>query len=425
MSGLVVDTPGPIIQFENCTNMVANGCSDLTGRLYNKVCLTYFVETVSNTYNITQLLAMNEDIKYNCVNGCDTDSYAANNLLAYVGGYINTTINTTAFFPGSDNTESINSTYLELANIYPIYFYDKNMSMITNSYLGNNYTLITAQYCDIINNAFIGMEQEFGRFQNVQNIKSSAFNNTAVLIAYSVRQSVLDKYSILVEYISPSFTKMLNIHSSYDGEFDIAAIPTSNDFMVTYAPNNVSIVAKRYTITTVNITEQYQITEAVAENYRVQINVKTFIDETFNLIWTFFNNLGIFIGRYNGADGTQIAQANIKTTPISFVVDSCASKMALAWQDDQINVYGDMISNQDIMHDHKVLVENFTLLERVKCIDENTFMVGILYSQNISGNISLFNSKFIYNSLGIPLLELDFEYANNGTLIPINITEFN
>jgi hypothetical protein len=103
-------------------------------------------------------------------------------------------------------------------------------------------------------------------------------------------------------------------------------------------------------------------------------------------------------------------------------VDSCANKMTLAWQDDQINVYGTLINNSDISEKNIVLISNKTL-GTVSCINDR-FVVNTLFTQNISNSINLFSIQYVYSVEGILLFELDFLYNINGTVTMTNDLEF-
>jgi hypothetical protein len=270
------------------------------------------------------------------------------------------------------------------------HFYNLSMSLLTFASLGNNYISLSSGYYAITDHTAIGLEQELGRYQNIKQINSAAFNNSAVLVAYSVKhpgyqtehntqsnqndQSTQnaqssqnnENYNILVHYISPNTNMVVNIgNTAYNGVFSIAVVPydkpipstqnsndqhpnsnhlTETEFLVSYADSATSIATKRYKVTTNAITQQSQSIEAVTHEIpksvggslsksqddtqsntqststttysdrSFMLSVNAFLDNTYNIVWSYLNDAGIYIQRYSMSPAAGQGQSSSTAT---------------------------------------------------------------------------------------------------------------
>jgi hypothetical protein len=377
LSGLIsLAEPNKKVTATECRTMAANSCTSSTNQKANNLCLTYFIDMASTSYLITQAANSNDNAKLNCQTGCDVGSDALANLATNSGGYLSNSIDLNSFFPvlskkitdfitapsGSEGNSSIptptNSTevhsllknsnidrtnYQNVLTASPIYFNNIKASLITFAYLGNDYIDLKAGFYNITNNQLLGAEQNLGRFLNVRFTQTAAFNDSAVLIGYSVKHPDEQNYNILVEYLSPTVNKVVNIFSSYNGIFSIDTVPSLNsaatEFMITYAESNTVLASKRYKVTSNSITEQKKVTESIAainndNNWFLSINA--FLDNTYNVVWSYLSDLGIYAQRYDLVSGDKIGGTeNIVSAPQTVRVGADETgKTIVTWQKD-------------------------------------------------------------------------------------------
>jgi hypothetical protein len=339
-----------------CNAMTVRNCGSSTDNQNNPVCLSNFIEASSLAYLVTQSAKTNDDNRFNCQDACDYRSDALNNLLSSVGGYL-TTLDTSNLFPLMSSTTTIqtnsidstnnNSTLLEGMNVplsnniitaVPIYFTQNNASMITWVTLGNDYMALSLQYY-YADNTPLSPEIEIGRFLNIKQVNAIAFNESAFIIAYSIKQPTSQNYNIFIEYLSPTISKVKNIVSSYNGMFGICTVPvsdTSTQVMIAYASSNNFITIERYGITASAIQKQMATVSAISEistTDQLSIAVNAFLQTGFNVVWSYLDNQGTYIQRYNN-DGSYLGNMhNIQSQPnILRVGSEKIDKTVISWQ---------------------------------------------------------------------------------------------
>jgi hypothetical protein len=327
---MLQEKPHLMPTIDNCTTMTINNCNDATSRQLNSYCIGYFATAVSIGYNFTQLNGISNAVVKNCNYGCQVTDIAAKYLLNYVGGYLNKVDPT--FAKGNDLITSILSNG-DLLTVSSLNFYNQNLTFYTSIYNQSGAFKVTGKFYNTSSGNF-GNEQELGRFLNIGSIATTAFNSSAILFAAAVNNFV-GKYNILIEYFSQGNNQVLNVYPSYNGIFSVTAVPATSDFLVSFMPDNHTISVRKYTITTNNITEQYEVNQTAAPSYMPRVTLRTFADGTFSLIWNYLNSLGIFMQGYYINNGTAISQQiNIPSSPqIVLVSADGVSQGVIAWQE--------------------------------------------------------------------------------------------
>lgn len=372
----------------SCNNMAARACSTSYDKQTNSFCVANLFEMSSIASLITEAAHLNSNTRYNCQSGCDLSNKALKALTASVGGYINEKIENT-FIQNeyshllksvTGNTSTVSSTYTtsddDILTAAPVYFYDKNISLITFASLGNDYIDLKSQYFKFNSTEAASIEHHVGRFLDVKQVQTVAFNQSAVLVGYSVKHPSQSDYNIFVQYISskataaPSLSRVVNIYPSYNGIFDLSIVPystnantgiSSTEFMISYPESNALLSTKRYKITHNSIKQQLNVNEyinAISSSVDIDQNspnqvtskdtftlkVNAFLEGTYNVIWSYLNEAGVFIQRYNLFNGEKTAAIEILAAGNSqypqvlrFASDS-HSQSIISWQNDN-NIY--------------------------------------------------------------------------------------
>jgi precorrin-6B methylase 2 len=372
MAGLLSDSiQQPQLSSSDCNSMAIRLCNIQGDVAVNTICITNFFQAASLAYILTQSSDSNIDATQNCQVGCNLGDTALNNLLGAIGGYLTTTIDKISLFPFAISEiqpqdsninitipNSLLSTAKNVITSVPMYFPQFNGTMISLATLGNDYIALTTQYF-MVNNTQLTKEFEIGRFINLGMFKIASFNESALLFAYTVKQPGATNYNLLVEYLSPTISQVLNIISSYSASFDIDIVPKADttDFVVAYASSNNILNSRRYSITGHKIEQKLLVTTQIdiSASPKLEISINAFNTNTFNLIWSYLNSNGINTQRYSLVDGSPIGSTqNIASQPeIIRVGADNVDKTIIAWQTSNSLFMQQMTQN---------LAQNFNIL---------------------------------------------------------------
>jgi hypothetical protein len=464
--------------FNSCNNMAARGCSTSYDKQANILCVSNLFEIVSTASLVAEAAQTNQNIRYNCQTGCDLNNPALTKLAGQLGGYL--TQNIDREFIQKDNnhilkqvgqtssetreTSSVatsTTTYTtstdKVLTATPTYFYDKNSSLITFAHLGNDYIDLKAQYFRLNSTDPISIEQHLGRFLNVKQIQTVAFNQSAVLVGYSVKHPSQSDYNIFVQYITPTTAKIVNIYPSYNGIFALDTVPydrqtaqsqeqnqqsvnnqpaiSDTEFMVSYPESSTILSSKRYKITKNNIADQKKVEETVQaipantddeNSNRFTVNVNAFLDNTFNVIWSYLDQAGIFIQKYNLFSGdktevTEILATEENNYPQILRTDADKhNKTLLTWQN-QGSVFLKMFTQTALGSTINYKALNFTAgnysLQRARILDDVSDLVSITL-QDVNNSLKV--KKVIANAGSDELSLEGFLYENEEGLYASN-----
>ena len=457
--------------YNNCFGMVIRDCSASYDRQYNNLCMSYFFESAATASIVEEAARSNINPRLNCQTGCDLDNPALAKLASSAGGYITTKIDR-SFMPKDYSyifaRAGITLNYTTIYPVYnaqiltaaPTYFYQdqEGASLIAFAYLGNDYIDLTAQYFMLNSTTALGSEQFLGRFLNVRQIQTVAFNEGNVLIGYSVKHPTESNYNILVQYITPISTRVVNIYPSYNGAFALDIVPTTNieastatsatsEFMIAYTSSDTGITSKHYIVTANSITEQLQVIATVAQAGQVPtsalnanitvpvLSVNAFLDNTFNVIWSYLDQTGIQVQRYNLQTGAAIGSTetiqnstNLQYPETVKVGAGEQGKTIISWQN-QDQVYLSMInqtpsqqtglSGQTASPTISFAANNFTL-QTANIVDEIKNIVSLAL-KDLNNNLK----QVVVNANSTGFTQNDVLYENGGILSLGNNTATN
>jgi hypothetical protein len=378
--GLISKEPQLPVDSSTCQIQVSNNCATKDEKSANQFCFTnyIYINSLLNVFDNSVDSKVNN--LENCNTGCKTTSSAFISLLSNLGGYyhgpitssallsetevpivtltstktVNYTLdnydadisfgtsspapseseqtqNVTALLNVTDTEEVLYFNHTAYTNIYSletshsVSFSSSNLIFLASVYQGSGYYEVRGQFHNMANNKPYAPEISLGRFQQVKNIKAVAYDQNNLLVTFSVKKATDAQYNILVNYITASSHNILNIYPSYDGNFDIRTIADTNDFIVSYAENFNTAVTKKYSINQNKITEQYKTTHQTTdatESEGITSYLSSIVDNTYNIVWSLYNNVGIYLQSINLA-GTKVSHVTkINAKPEVLKVDS-------------------------------------------------------------------------------------------------------
>lgn len=404
----------------NCQAMVSRDCSTSYDKEANNLCFANLVEMLSVAAVTVSASSSYSNPKFNCVNSCDLNNIALKDLSYRLGGYLTRAIDDDYIrddyhirvTTNPQLKQKLNSNYggenLRVLSSSSIYFSQDKTYHVTFAYAGNNYIDIKSQFFQFNSTDPISTTQHLGRFSNIKQIASAAFNQTAIITGYSVKDPQDGDYHLLVHYISPSISKVINIYPSFNGLFAIDSIYedknsgiSDSEFVISYAENAQTIAIKRYKVTSNAIFEQIKITQNIptisngAANTNIEDNYylacHALKDNSFNFVWSYYNSNGIFIQRYDLLAGNSIGNvinfgANQDSSLQIIETDSNGYKTSITWQN-QNQIYSSLV-NKDSYNLLNVTTCNMTL-KKSFLIDQDVTVIELLDEKNTTKTIFL------------------------------------
>ena len=373
--GIMTKEPMKILTSVSCQSMALNKCPTESDISSNNACFSDYIYANAILYQFENSIDYKININENCYAGCELSSPALNSLLGKVHSNLqplfttndllnttllpNLTISTTKSVKYNissysnnitsnesevtvtkemnvTNTEEIsyfnNSAYVNIYDIitsYVVNFKNTNLSFISSLLKGSGFYEIRTQYFKMPDKKPYGLEMSLGKFNEINQLKSSAFNEYSLLVAFSTRQSSLDQYNIFVNVLTYNNSRILNVYPSIDGSFDIRAIQNSNDFIVSYKEDQNTLVTKKYTITTAKIVEKSNIKQSAQDNnFNTWISyISDVIKSKFNVIWN-----GYYKQIIDMSSSTTTIEEHKTINPINTVASSNQRSISVAVQ---------------------------------------------------------------------------------------------
>ena len=351
IAGIANNEPKLVIDTLTCQTMSLNSCSTAFDMTYNDACIVNYIYANFILSEFDHSVEYQTAFNKNCNAGCELSSPALKTLLNHANGnfgnkfttndLLNTTLlpnltvvstrnvkynvtsyaaanftNTTANNTNSTtSTSSRNTTLIEtnttveanrtsieeksffnasayknvydLVSAYSINFDTKDLTFVTSIFQGSGFYEVRTQYFKTLEQKPYGLEMSLGRFDKVKQIKTAAYDQFNLLVAFSTQTKHSNNYHILVNILTSQNNKVLNIYPSSDGIFDIRTIPNTREFIVSYSEEANNLITKRYRITETQIVENSS-TKTLAGNFLTQglSYISAMFGNLFDIVWS-------------------------------------------------------------------------------------------------------------------------------------------
>jgi hypothetical protein len=401
--GMITTEPKKTVATTECSSMANDECSEDGMTQMDNICLSDYIYANSMLYLFEHSTDYQINSKENCNRGCELSSPALSSLLSEVranvhplfttNDLLNTTLlpnltvattrsvnytvesyeavnnatnQTTGNITRVENVTDVKelsvfneSAYKDIYDINTfstVNFRDKNLAYISSILQGSGFYEIRGQFFKMPSQKPYGLEMSLGRFENIKQLKVSAYSEKTLLVAFST-QSLDTKYNILVNVLTQNNSRILNIYPSIDGNFDIRTILASQDFIVSYAEDYTTFVTKKYTITGTKIIEKFKTEKTLQNDKSVFTYISEFITGVFDVIWNGYYKQTIT------TDGNLESSINKNSENIeNYAATSNTKLITVATQtNSNINIDSFNIVTQNIQSSHTLDIKSWRL----------------------------------------------------------------